>query len=203
MAKRKSSETRTRNWWFVLYPESAPENWKEYIDNLCVQYVISPLHNMDVNADGEIKKEHYHVILMFESVKSYSQIKEITDDLNCPIPQAVNGLIGAVRYLIHKDNPEKYQYSKGDIVAGGGFDVENILGRSPAERRKIIKEIYDFIYQQDITEFHELTDYAFANNEDWFELLTNSHTLFFGTVIKSRRHSVQLHRKRYKGDEVE
>lgn len=185
-------ETRTRNWWFVLYPESAPKNWQEILDELHIQYAVSPLHDKDVDANGEIKKPHWHVILMFEGVKSYSQIKEITESLNAPIPQAVNGLVGTIRYLIHKDNPDKFQYPKEEIMCGGGFDVLEILNRSPADKRKIVRDIYDFISENDITEFYQLTDYAYKNNADWFDVLMDGHTVFFNAIIKSRRHAPQL-----------
>lgn len=199
MSKEKSSnkrETRYRNWWFVLYPESAPEDWKQRIDDLHIQYAISPLHDKDIDPNGKLKKPHWHVILCYESVKTYEQIKELTDSLNAPIPQAVNGLVGTVRYLIHKDNPDKYQYNKAEIIAGGGFDVAELLDRSPADKRAIVKEIYEFIKTQDITEFYELTDYAFENNADWFDILMNGHTMVFDAVIKSRRHSNKLAQER-------
>lgn len=192
----QKKETRTRNWWFVLYPESAPEDWKQRIDDLHIQYAISPLHDKDKNPDGELKKPHWHIILMFESVKSYQQIKEITDGLNAPIPQAVNGLVGTVRYLIHKDNPDKYQYKKTEIITGGGFDVVELINRSPSDKRAILKEIYEFIKSNDVTEFCELTDYAFENNSDWFEILMDGHTMVFDAVIKSRRHSSKLQQER-------
>ena len=193
---KKTKETRTRNWWFVLYPESAPENWREILDDLHIPYAVSPLHDKDLDPDGNPKKPHWHVILMFEGVKSYSQIKEITDSLNAPIPQAVNGLVGTARYLIHKDNPDKFQYNRAEIFCGGGFDIKELLDRSPADKRVIIKEIYEYIKEQDITEFHELVDYAFDNNEDWFEILMEGHTMVFDAVIKSRRHSAKLEAER-------
>ena len=43
---------------------------------------ISPLHDSDINADGEPKKPHWHVILTFKGLKSYEQVKAITDQLN-------------------------------------------------------------------------------------------------------------------------
>jgi len=198
---KKPKETRTRNWWFILYPESAPKNWRELIDDLHIQYAISPLHDKDIDATGEKKKPHWHIILMFEGVKSYQQIKEITDSLNAPIPQAVNGLVGTVRYLIHKDNPDKHQYNKAEIIAGGGFDVVEILNRSPSDKRAIVKQIYEYIKENDVTEFYELTDYAFLNNDDWFEILMDGHTMVFDAVIKSRRHCFKLQNERIKASQ--
>ncbi|HBM8385896.1 TPA: replication protein, partial [Enterococcus faecium] len=34
MTSRKTKDERTRNWTFVVYPESAPENWREFLDEL-------------------------------------------------------------------------------------------------------------------------------------------------------------------------
>lgn len=189
-------ETRTRNWWFVLYPESAPPDWRDTLDELHIQYAISPLHDRDVDANGELKKPHWHVILVFEGVKSYSQIKEITDSLNAPIPQAVNGLVGTVRYLVHRDNPDKAQYPAEEIVCGGGFDIAEVMNRSASDKRRIVREIYEFISMNDITEFYQLTDYAYHYNPDWFDILMDGHTVVFNAVIKSRRHAPQLRDKK-------
>ena len=63
----------------------------------------------------EKEKPHYHVILSYKGNKSFEQIDEIARLLHAPIPQRVNSLTGAVRYLTHMDNPEKYQYESSDI----------------------------------------------------------------------------------------
>lgn len=85
MAKVK--DNRTRNWTFVVYPESAPDNWREIIDEYHTPWIESPLHDKDVNPDGEIKKAHWHVMMMFPTNKSYDQIREITMKLRSPNPQ--------------------------------------------------------------------------------------------------------------------
>jgi hypothetical protein len=188
---------RTRNWGFVMYPESAPENYIQILNDLHIKWALSPLHDKDINpSTNEPKKAHWHGVLVFESVKSYEQVKAITDSLNATIPQKLNSLVGAVRYFTHKDNPEKAQYLEKDIVSGGGFELEEILKKTTTEKKAIVREIYGYIVQNDVTEFHELVDYAFANKEDWFDVLMNGYTLFFTSVIKSRRHSSKLQLKR-------
>lgn len=54
MAKRK--DDRGRVWAFELYPDSAPENWREIISGWHVPVVVSPLHEFDLNPDGTTKK---------------------------------------------------------------------------------------------------------------------------------------------------
>jgi len=79
---------RTRNWTFIVYPESAPEKWRKMIDEMYIQWIESPLHECEMDPDNESeKKSHWHVLLLFEGKKSYSQVKEITDKINATTPQ--------------------------------------------------------------------------------------------------------------------
>lgn len=90
MAEKKSSQKaddRSRTWTFILYEDSAPDNWCDLLDEMHIEWVESPWHDRDVNADGEPKKKHKHILLLFQGKKSYEQIKQITDNLNSPIPQ--------------------------------------------------------------------------------------------------------------------
>ena len=85
MAEKKN--TKKRNWAFVLYPESAPEDWKEQLQLAGLQCAISPLHDKDLNADGTPKKAHYHIILVYGNPTTYNNVKTLTDRLNKTIPQ--------------------------------------------------------------------------------------------------------------------
>lgn len=78
-SKNSSGESygkgRTRNFATVVYPESAPENWQTILSESKIPLFISPLHDGDVNADGEKKKEHYHVMVMYDSVKTLNKLE--------------------------------------------------------------------------------------------------------------------------------
>ena len=103
---------KKRNWAFVLYPESAPADWREQLQKTGLQCAISPLHDKDMNPDNTPKKPHYHVILTYSGPTSYNVVKALTDGFNQPIPQALEQVRGYYRYLTHKDNPEKAQYDE-------------------------------------------------------------------------------------------
>ena len=178
---------RTRSWTFIVYPDSAPENWREIIDSEHIEWVESPLHDKDTNADGTPKKPHWHVLVMYESVKDYHQVKELTDKLHTPAPQKCNGAKGLVRYMAHLDNPEKYQYNKSDIVGHGGADVGELLRPSASESLAIQGEMIDFIIKYDVVEYIDLVTYARYNRPDWFEELT-CRSFNVVQIIKSRRH---------------
>jgi hypothetical protein len=189
--KTTSKETRTRNWTIVLYPESAPDNWREIIDDMHIEWVESPLHDKDLNATGEPKKPHWHVLLMFGGVKSYEQVKELTDALNAPIPERCHNAKAMVRYMVHMDNPEKAQYSQSDIKAHGGVDLAELLRPSSSERYSIISDMIGYVKANMIIEFQDLMDYARLNKFDtWFPLLCDNSAYVVNQYIKSQRHRV-------------
>ena len=47
------SSEKGRDWTFVVYPESAPSNWRELLDDTHLRWIESPLHDKDLDADGE------------------------------------------------------------------------------------------------------------------------------------------------------
>lgn len=74
MAKEKCSN----KWAFLLYQESAPENYLAILEDMHIPFVLSPWHDKDINKEtGEFKKAHKHGALYFDSLKSYSQVSEL------------------------------------------------------------------------------------------------------------------------------
>src|SRR5699024_1058954 len=194
--RRKDKDERTRNWTFVVYPESAPEDWREIIDDLHVPWIESPLHDKDVNPDGEIKKPHWHVMIMFSSNKSYNQIREITMKLRSPNPQKVANAKGMVRYFAHLDNPEKFQYDKTEIIEHAGADVSPYLAVTYAERYELIREMMSFVKEKKIIEMKDLLDYAMNERfDDWFPLLCDNSAYIMDSYIKSNRHRAEVDEK--------
>ncbi len=190
MTEKRTRDERVRNWSFLVYPDSAPENWRDVLDDLHIQWVESPLHEFDVNPTGEVKKPHWHVLLLFEGKKSYSQVKEITASVNATVPQICQSSKGLVRYMAHLDNPDKYQYPASQIIAHGGVDVQDLLKPTAASRYVLIREMTQFVIEKGITEYYQLFEYAMANRfDDWFPLLCDSATYPMNALIKSLRNS--------------
>ena len=190
---KKQSVARTRNFATVIYPESAPDNWLEILEELHVPCLISPLHDKDVNPNGEQKKPHYHVLIMFESMKNYeTQVRPIFDTIGGVGRENVNSARGYARYLIHKDNPEKYQYKAEDVKAIGGADYNAVISL-PSDDIKAVREMIEYIRNNQITSFCNFVDFCAINNEEWFNLLCHSKSYFIKEYIKSL--AWQLHLK--------
>lgn len=188
----EKKDTRCRNWTIVIYPESAPDNWRDFLDEEHIEWVESPLHDKDINANGEFKKPHYHILLLFGGVKSYEQVVEFIKPLNCPIPNRCHNAKALVRYMAHLDNPDKAQYNVSDIKSHGGVDIAELLRPSSSERYSIIKEMLEFVKSFGIIEFQDLIDYAYTNRfDDWFPLLCDNSAFILVNYIKSSRHRIK------------
>lgn len=179
---------KKRYWAMVLYPESAPSNWREKLRETGIQCAISPLHDKDVNADNTQKKSHYHIILCYEGPTTYKNVCSLTESLNQPIPQPLEQLRGYYRYLIHKDNPEKYQYDESMITTINGFDISNYLDLTSTQVIAILKQITQFIDDNNITEYCELIK-IFRENDFYSQFLeiAINKTFFLNSYICSYR----------------
>lgn len=181
-----ATEKQCRAWTAVVYPESLPANWRDLLDETHLQWVESPLHNKDKNADGEDKKAHYHLVVVWDGPSRYSTAEKLFHEtLNGTIPQPCASLRGLVRYMAHLDNPEKYQYPITDIKAHGGADLDELLKPTAAYKQSALKEMMMYIMENQITEFCDFAFYCATEREDWFDILANSNTLFLKEYIRS------------------
>lgn len=189
MAEKKKRDERSTTWTFVLYPESAPENWRDVFAELMMQIAVSPLHDKDTNGDGTPKKPHHHVALYFDTLKTYAQALEVCLQVQGTVPQRCRSLKGTVRYFTHMDNPEKHQYPREGIESFGGFDVDAQFSPSASERYMVLDDMMEFIENNDVVEFFDLVNYARKKQkETWFPVLADSSAYFIGQYIKSARH---------------
>ena len=74
---------RYRNFATIVYPESAPSDWINILRSEIIPFFVSPLHDRDILEDGTPKKPHYHVMLMFDGVKTVEQVKETIIKICC------------------------------------------------------------------------------------------------------------------------
>lgn len=202
--KSRKKDERTRNWNFIIYPESAPTNWREIINETRIEWVESPLHDRDINPDGEVKKSHYHVTLLFSSNKSYEQVKALTDSVNAPIPIKCQSVKGSIRYMVHKDNPEKAQYDWNKIMCHGGANLTALCSPTTTERLQIQQDIMAYIRQSDIIEFSDLVSYAMDEGlNDWFNVMMNYSTVSINAFLRSKRHKAEKALIDYQSNPVE
>ena len=190
---------RTRNYTAVMYPEDLPEDWREKLDETHVRWIESPLHDRDLNADGEPKKAHYHTLFMFDSVKTLEQVSDFfkgvfgTSDAGSIVgvatPQKVSDRCALVRYFAHMDNPEKFQYDVNDIKGHNGADPAEVLRYNQSETLEMMSSIEQFIDDNHITEYADLCRLLRGERPEWYWLVVTRNTMHFTAYVRSCRHS--------------
>ena len=179
---------RSNKWAFLLYKESAPENYLDILEEMQVPYILSPWHDQDVDKKtGELLKAHKHGALFFDSLKSYTQVSELlTENLNTPKKvQIVLSPKGMLDYFTHAQNPDKTPYNAEDIESGAGIDLDQFLVEQQSGR--FINEVIDLINDYNFTEFQDLVIYARHNDPRLLTLIMN-RTYFFTKFIESKRY---------------
>lgn len=182
--------SRTRNFATIVYPESAPEGWQTKLEEQAVKAFISPLHDKDKTEKGEKKKEHYHVILSFDSVKTDKQAQNVISCFGGVGCIAVNSLRSQVRYLTHIDSPDKAQYRKDDIVCLSGADAVPFFA-DKASDDKIIGDIEDFIISTECKSFALLAVYARKVKPEWVDVIRSKNCYYIKEFIQSYAYSVK------------
>lgn len=184
----QKKEQRSNKWAFLLYKESAPEDYLDVLEETHVPFILSPWHDKDVNrSTGEFKKAHKHGALFFETLKSYSQVSELlTAKLNIPAHvEVVMSPKGMYDYFVHAENPEKTLYKVEDIESGCGFELKKFLAENNSD---LLNEVYDIMRQSGITEFSSFTDYIADEHSDLLGYVFEK-SYFFKAYLDSKRYN--------------
>ena len=179
LEETKQTETRARNWAFVVYPDECRSDWLDILESLNVPLAVSPLHTVDD------EKKHHHVLVCGDK-KSATQIyDEICSRLGDSVeidgkvsvkgvthPQKVLNLKSQVRYLVHLDNPKKEQFGswKEEIKFFGGFDATKYFESKEEKKYNGVKGIIKIIKEFSFDSLIELLEYLGQNHDDLFQV---------------------------------
>lgn len=161
----------------VFYPESAPENWRQLVREWQVP-ALAVLHDKD-----EEKKPHYHLLLMFSSLKSLPVVHSLTDQMGSKELQPSYDQRASARYLLHLDNPEKFQYPFEALESFGGASATDLT----APVGDPSPEIMAWVREQGITEYFKLINYCLDEKMEWY-VWCRSHTMFLRGYLDSARY---------------
>lgn len=198
MAGKKKNESnadnRLRSFATMVYEESAPEDWRSIVSELLVPCFVSPVHDKDVYEKddpergikaGDLKKPHYHLLFMFDGMKSPDQIREMIALFGGVGIEKVRSNRAYARYLCHLDSPNKAQYSVEDVVEYGGADYGRYVAIK-VDKHTAIREILKWCRETGTESYADLLDYAAENNDDWFTALCEgSGTMVIREYLKS------------------
>lgn len=175
---------KIRNFACLLYTESISENWLDLIRTFGVPcYYV--LH------DKDDKKSHIHVIFCAENAISVDTAQMIIENIggaNGKMERVANRK-GYLRYLIHLDNPEKYQYKPEDVhtECGAIYDLEKLASDEELLETNFIRlqEILEYIDASETYIYCDFVRYCMANRRDWLKILISPYGRIIDKYIKS------------------
>ncbi len=184
---------RTRNYATVVYPESAPADWKVLLQEQCVPAIISPIHDRDINTDGTLKKKHFHVMILFDGTKTKEQAGEVFSVIGGVGIEPIKCTRAYARYLCHLDNPDKAKYAIEDVISCAGADYYSMISMA-TDKYTAIGEMIEFCMNNSIVAYSELLLYAKNNRMDWFRVLCDNGTLTMVQFLKSHYWEITKYR---------
>ncbi len=117
---------KSRNYCAVLYPQedNTHANALEYISSHFQSCYIT--HDRDTDEDGEIKKAHVHAVMTFKNARYQKSVaSELGIEAN--YLEKVSNLDSYLLYLVHYDEPDKFQYSIDDVKGALKGKLDRLL----------------------------------------------------------------------------
>lgn len=174
--------SKARHWTFIVYPDSINEFWIDQLIETGLPFAISPLHNKDINPDGSVKKEHYHICITYDGPTTFNNVKQLTESIGATIPKRVMSLRGIYRYLSHEDNPDKYHYDSKEIKEYNNFHIDMTESEITFKKAQIV----DMLQASNIKNYAELVNYYLSSGDyDSFKIVS-TNTFFFAKYIDSK-----------------
>ena len=161
----------------------------------CVPFIVSPLHDKDKDLseyDGDLvlvsKKPHWHVAVCCDGNKPLSYFTDLSHSVNgSDRAWKIQNLRSMLRYFVHLDNPEKYQYSVNDMRTYCGASLDSMLELSGSELTMTVRRICIYCKENKIETFSSLIDHLIHDREDdWFHVVTSQRTYFFAAWLKDK-----------------
>lgn len=165
-----TKNTKARNFAFIIYPESIPEDWEECLEKLGVPMAVSPLHNLDeterkfedlseeeqkiIRSGGKVyKKAHYHVLYIarnpvtVESVRK--KIKRALGNQSVSHIEIVDSVEYYFQYLTHESKDaikkNKQRYDKNDLLFINDFDIDRYVTLDESQKKELKSLLLDIV----------------------------------------------------------
>lgn len=181
------SDVKKRYWYLLGYPESLPDDWFDRLVATGLRGCVSPLHDQDIDKEGNFKKPHYHILLCFDNTTTYSNVLSISERVTgLKHVEPRDSVRGSYEYLWHKNNPEKHLYSESDCKPFNGFNISDYIELTSSEVSQAKRQLMEYIIANNILEYADLLESIFnAEDKLLFEVASNN-TIFFSNYLRSR-----------------
>lgn len=186
------TKIKSRNFAFIIYPESIPYDWEERLEKLGVPMAVSPLHDMDeterkfedmTEREKEIiksgkkiyKKAHYHVLYIArnpvtaESVRI--KIKRALGKESISHIEIVDSVEYYYQYLTHESSDSikknKHKYDKKDLKFINDFDIDRYVTLDESQKRELKNLLLDIICEKHLVNAIHLINFIKKNGGEY------------------------------------
>ena len=175
---------KSRCWVMLLYPDCLEH--QAILDVVFEKFnCVGVLHDRDVDANGELKKAHYHILFYFPSAVYSSHILSDLPHLDERFLEPKSDIRIQTRYLLHLDSPSKYLYAKSDLL-GHIEKFQKYLDKEQDENEKVLRILETIENTYSITLSGLIKD--ICSNNLYSEYRRNSYTFnrIFYEKLKER-----------------
>ena len=82
MVKSQNRINKARYWCGVLYPENMVDEWQDKIGDLLQLPYAYCIHDKDKDKQGNLRKTHVHLILVFPNTTTYNHALNVYQSLS-------------------------------------------------------------------------------------------------------------------------
>lgn len=95
------------------------------------------IHDKDLLESGEPKGKHFHIVCTFSNMTTSQVVANVMKVEPQYVSKIKTTTKTAMLYLVHRNNPEKFQYEPSEVVANFDY-VEYVDGCEPKQHRESI-----------------------------------------------------------------
>lgn len=169
----------------LLYPDD--DSHVSALDYICSNYTDYAyiLHDKDTEEDGKLKKAHYHLICYFKNARFPSAVaKELQIQPN--YVQECGSQSGLLTYLIHYNDPEKYQYPLEEVHGPLLSKLKDILNKDGLSECEKVLELMRFIESCPIK--MTVSKFAFyCAEEGYWDIFRRSASIFIRLIEEQNK----------------
>ena len=179
---------KARPYTCLVYPDSAPENWRQIARDLHIPFVVSPLHEADPDEEYQYKP-HWHVILYFSGNHAPNQVRQLCKIFGgvCPPDDykfVIRDLPEECRYLCHIGYPDKPQYDPLSVEVYGPINYLDLI-ETDQDTANYLIDITMYVLEHGVTSFIKFMAWCSQYKRSWYNTCVKRNTYYVRQIIQS------------------